>query len=938
MPHIRTQCSTGPTSQRQQYQQPQYNQQNMATNQQSQRHAQHYAHQHMQQASRHRENRDRGVDPSIPTSESDTDQPSVYMSDVRKMAPADKAMESLTTYHVTKLVKKPLTMIERSLNVAKPWEKADIVRRDSLSQDEILEHLDEASRKNTKDMRARIAKYPEALRVQVDKATKNREKSERDCRFVWELVQTDDELVPLPPNTEASDHETPDVKYKGSSRRHEAKRKEMTNSAVWSDSSSATGKRRSDRVAVTLYFKRSPAPGQNPVALYKQLRKRVHEAPPRRDTPPKTVPVPQNEAPAYEPVPVADEYTPPVHHGTRPPPPVPHNTRPAPVPQPNPRPVGVSFGSQQLPKVSGSQQDPRLKQAAPSVPPYTDPRAHQPTQAYQPTSIHSDWTAQAAQYAQASRPIPPHTEPRAQPTQTCQHASLHNDLKEQAAQYAQASRSIPPHTDPRAQPTQAYQPASLHSDSTTQDAQYAQASRPIPPYTEPRVQPRQAYQPASLHSDSTTQDAQYAQASRPIPPYTEPRVQPRQAYQPASLHSDSTAQDTQYAQASQSGPLHTEPRVQPTQTAQTAQYDPVHGEPSVGPTQSGQRAHHRSEPKPKAQHPRSSQPPPMYTDPRVRPAEVPPPSQSHAAKVQLPQAAQLHHSMKPRHRSEQIYEQTQQSRQQAVPQRTPDVPSRPAVHTAEPAHYQSRGASLNGNPASIHHLWNQAAGERRARRQSPRRTHKVPESGESTASHYDDEEEIFSDSGASMESASQYTFVTASPKPVPARPRSDSTARVRPRNGTSSAGTTRTVRDRWGGSPGDARLPDSELNPNGPGRPHARAPQADTRASRGTEKAAEMHSTYSDMETPDPQSWGNVHSRGDDWRSAQAQGSPEIATDHWEDLIYSDSDEADEPRGPSRQFSWQREPRDRNGGRESAGSGGGGRRSMPRGPAPRGNR
>ncbi|KAM3478513.1 hypothetical protein MY5147_002158 [Beauveria neobassiana] len=873
----------------------------MATNQQSQRHAQHYAHQHMQQASRHRENRDRGVDPSIPTSESDTDQPSVYMSDVRKMAPADKAMESLTTYHVTKLVKKPLTMIERSLNVAKPWEKADIVRRDSLSQDEILERLDEASRKNTKDIRARIAKYPEALRVQVDKATKNREKSERDCRFVWELVQTDDELVPLPPNTEASDHETPDVKYKGSSRRHEAKRKEMTNSAVWSDSSSATGKRRSDRVAVTLYFKRSPAPGQNPVALYKQLRKRVHEAPPRRDTPPKTVPVPQNEAPAYEPVPVADEYTPPVHHGTRPPPPVPHNTRPAPVPQPNPRPVGVSFGSQQLPKVSGSQQDPRLKQAAPSVPPYTDPRAHQPTQAYQPTSIHSDWTAQAAQYAQASRPIPPHTEPRAQPTQTCQHASLHNDLKEQAAQYAQASRSIPPHTDPRAQPTQAYQPASLHSDSTTQDAQYAQASRPIPPYTEPRVQPRQAYQPASLHSDST-------------------------------------AQDTQYAQASQSGPLHTEPRVQPTQTAQTAQYDPVHGEPSVGPTQSGQRAHHRSEPKPKAQHPRSSQPPPMYTDPRVRPAEVPPPSQSHAAKVQLPQAAQLHHSMKPRHRSEQIYEQTQQSRQQAVPQRTPDVPSRPAVHTAEPAHYQSRGASLNGNPASIHHLWNQAAGKRRARRQSPRRTHKVPESGESTASHYDDEEEIFSDSGASMESASQYTFVTASPKPVPARPRSDSTARVRPRNGTSSAGTTRTVRDRWGGSPGDARLPDSELNPNGPGRPHARAPQADTRASRGTEKAAEMHSTYSDMETPDPQSWGNVHSRGDDWRSAQAQGSPEIATDHWEDLIYSDSDEADEPRGPSRQFSWQREPRDRNGGRESAGSGGGGRRSMPRGPAPRGNR
>ncbi|KAM3521365.1 hypothetical protein NHJ13051_006305 [Beauveria bassiana] len=289
----------------------------MATNQQSQRHAQHYAHQPMQQASRHRENRDRGVDPLIPTSESDTDQPATYMSDVRKMAPADKAMESLTTYHVTKLVKKRLTMIERSLNVAKPWEKADIVRRDSLSQDEILERLDEASRKNTKDIRARIAKYPEALRVQVDKATKNREESERDCRFVWELVQTDDELVPLPPNTEAPDHENPDVKYKGSARRHEAKRKEMTNSAVWSDSSSPTGKRRSDRVAVTLYFKRSPAPGQNPVALYKQLRKRLHEAPRRHDTPPKTVPVPQNEAPAYEPIPVADEHTPPVHHGPR---------------------------------------------------------------------------------------------------------------------------------------------------------------------------------------------------------------------------------------------------------------------------------------------------------------------------------------------------------------------------------------------------------------------------------------------------------------------------------------------------------------------------------------------------------------------------------------------------------------------------------------------
>ncbi|KAM3444645.1 hypothetical protein NHJ13734_001295 [Beauveria thailandica] len=318
MPHIRTQYSKGPASQEQQYQQPQYNQQNMATSQQSQRSAQHYAHQPMQQAARHRENRDRGVDPSMTTSESDTDQPRTYMSDVRKMAPADKAMESLTTYHVTKLVKKRLTMMERSLTGVKPWEKTDIVRRDSLRRDEILESLHEASRKNTRDLWARIAKYPEALRAQVDRATRDRQDSEKDCRFAWELLQTDDELVPLPPNTEASDHEKPSDKHNESRRKHEAKRKEAASSAVWSDSSSATGKRRSDRVAVTLYFKRSPGPGQNPVALYRQLRKRVNEAPPRQDTRPKTVPVPpQNEAPAYEPIPVAAEYTPPVHHGPR---------------------------------------------------------------------------------------------------------------------------------------------------------------------------------------------------------------------------------------------------------------------------------------------------------------------------------------------------------------------------------------------------------------------------------------------------------------------------------------------------------------------------------------------------------------------------------------------------------------------------------------------
>ncbi|KAM3510145.1 hypothetical protein MY10362_000184 [Beauveria mimosiformis] len=796
----------------------------MATSQQSQRSAQHHAYQPMQQAARHRENRDRGVGSSIPTSESDTDQPSTYMSDVRKMAPADKAMESLTTYHVTKLVKKPLTMIERNLNGRKPWEKADIVRRDSLSRDEILESLNEASRKNTKDLWARIAKYPEALQAQVDRATKDRQESEEDCRFVWELLQTDDELVPLPLNTEASDHEKPNHKYKESTRRHESKRKEMTNSAVWSDSSSATGKRVLDRAAVTLYFKRSPGPGQNPVVLYRQLRKRVNEVPPRHDTPPKTVPVPQNEAPAYEPKPVAAEYTPPVHHGTRPPPPVPHNTRPAPAPQPGPRPVGVSFWSQQLPKLSDPQQDPRLRQAAQSVPPHTEPRA-QPTQAYQPTS-------------------------------------LPNDLEAQAAQYAQASPSVPPHTEPRAQPTQAYQPASLHSDLKAQAAQYAQASP--------------------------------------------------------------------------SAPLHTRSQTHPAQTTQTAQYDPVYGEPRGGPTQSGQRAHHRREPKPKEQPPQSSQPPPMYADSRTRPAEVPPPAQTYVkAKVQLPQAAQSHHNVKQRQRPEQSHQQPQQSRQQAVPQRTENVPSPPPAFLSKPAQYQSRDASLN-IPPSMHNVWDQTAEERRSRRQSPRRhTHNMPESGGSTASHYDDEEEIFSDSGASMESASQYTFATASPKPVPARPSSDSTARVRPMDGTSSAGTARTVRDRWRPSPGDARLPSPKLNPNGPSRPHARAPQADVRASPGTERPAEMHSTYSDMETLDPQSWGNVHSGGDDWWSGQAQGSPKVESDHWDDLIYSDSDE---PSRPSRQFSRQREPRDRNGGRESAGRGGSGRRSMARGSAPRGNR
>ncbi|OAA47403.1 hypothetical protein BBO_02858 [Beauveria brongniartii RCEF 3172] len=833
----------------------------MATSQQSQRSAQHYAYQPMQQAARHRENRDRGVGPSIPTSESDTDLPSTYMSDVRKTAPADKAMESLTTYHVTKLVKKPLTMTERNLNGVKPWEKTDIVRRDSLRRDEILESLNEASRKNTKDLWARIAKYPEALRAKVDRATKDRQESEEDCRFVWELLQTDDELVPLPPNTEASDHEKPNHKCNESTRRHEAKRKETTNSAVWSDSSSATGKRRLDRAAVTLYFKRSPGPGQNPAALYRQLRKRVNEAPPRHDTPPKTVPVPQNEAPAYEPIPVAAEYTPPVHHGTRPPPPVPHNTRPAPAPQPDPRPVGASFWSQQLPNVSDSQQDPRLRQAAQSVPPHTEPRA-QPTQAYQP-------------------------------------ASLYSDLEAQAAQYAQASRSVPPHTEPRAQPTQAYQPASLHSDLEAQAAQYAQASRSAPLHREPRVQPTQAYQPASLHSDLKAQAAQYAQASR-------------------------------------SAPTHTRSQTHSAQTTQTAQYDPVYGEPRRGPTQSGQRAHHRREPKPKEQPPQSSQPPPMYADSRTRPAEVLPPAQTYVkAKVQLPQAAQSHHNVKQRQRPEQSYKQPQQSRQQAVPQRTANVPSPPPAFSSKPAQYQSRDASLN-IPPSMHNVWDQTAEERQSRRQSPRRrTHNMPESGGSTASHYDDEEEIFSDSGASMESASQYTFATASPKPVPARPSSDSTARVRPMDETSSAATARTVRDRWGPSPGDARLPSPKLNPNGPSRPHARAPQAHMRASPGTERPAEMHSMYSDMDTLDPQSWGNVHSGGDDWWSGQAQGSPKIESDYWDDLIYSDSDEADEP---SRQFSRHRGPRDRNGGQESAGRGGSGRRSIPRGSAPRGNR
>ncbi|KAM3512866.1 hypothetical protein MY11210_003496 [Beauveria gryllotalpidicola] len=786
MPHIRTQCSSGPVPQGQQYQQPQYNQQNTATSQQSQRHAQHCAHQPMQKATQHMENRDGGVDPPIPTSESDTDRPSTYMSDVRKMTPAARAMELLTTYHVTKLEKRRLTMIERSLAGAKPWERTKFIIEDSLPQDEILEGLNEASRKDGRDLWARTAKYPPALQAQVDRATKDRERSEKDYRFVWELVQTDDELVPLQRNTEASDHEKPDSKYNESTRRYEAKHKEKMNSAAWSDSSSATGRRRSnplERVAVTLYFMRSPRPGQNPVALYSQLRARVSDSSLRHDTPPKTVPVTQNEAPPCEPIPVAAEHAPPVRHSTRPPPPVPHSTRPAPAPQPDPRPVGVASWGQQLPKVSDTQQHPRPKQAA---------------------------------------------------------------------------QSVPSHTGPRAQSTQAYQPASLHSESKAQAAQFTQASPSAPPYTGSKTHP--------------------------------------------------------------------------TQTVQTAQCDPVYGEPRAGPTPSGQRARLRREPKPQAQPPQSSQPPPIYTDPGTRPAEVPPPAQIYAkAKVQLPQAAQSHPYMKQRHRPEQNYEQPQQSRQPAVPHRSANVPSPPPAPSSEPAQYQSHEANLN-MPPSIHNIWDQTAGERRSRRQSPRRrTHKRPESRESTASYYDGEDEIFSDSGASMESASQYTFATASPKPSPARPNSDSTARVRRVDGSSSAGTARTVRDGWGPSLGDARLPSPKLDADGPSRPRARAPQSDRRASPGTERAAEMHSTYSDMNTLDPQSWGNVHSRGDNWWSGQAQGIPEIESDCWEDLIYSDWDEADEP-------SRQREAGDGNGGRESAGRGGSGRRSMHRGSAPRGNR
>ncbi|KAJ6780754.1 hypothetical protein PWT90_04629 [Aphanocladium album] len=247
-----------------------------------------------------------GKCPSLTASGSKkTEQRKLWTSDVRTMS-AERARELLSTYLIVKLEKNRPTAEEDELGYAAPWEKVTAVPYDSIPQEKIGEMLAQADAKYGTDLGGRRNGYLPVLNRQIDDVTNHLRDEEEDECFEWQLLQIEEHLKPLDKPPKLHPDKELKVPHRGSSRK---------SSKASSTPSKSKTKSRSERVSLTLYYRRAPGRQQNVLELYKTLKSRKVESKTKEDTPPASVP--QSSPPDRSTL--DREYAPPIPHATRPP-------------------------------------------------------------------------------------------------------------------------------------------------------------------------------------------------------------------------------------------------------------------------------------------------------------------------------------------------------------------------------------------------------------------------------------------------------------------------------------------------------------------------------------------------------------------------------------------------------------------------------------------
>ncbi|KAJ2980361.1 hypothetical protein NQ176_g2692 [Zarea fungicola] len=114
---------------------------------------------------------------------------SPYVEDLRKMTPA-QAIMALTTYHIVRLQKYSEDLDSTDDNMPLlPWEKANVVPEQSLSQEDIKRGMARIDKQEKEDLQRRKAGLSIAIQSQIDRATEKIKNSEQHDHFEWQLAQ-----------------------------------------------------------------------------------------------------------------------------------------------------------------------------------------------------------------------------------------------------------------------------------------------------------------------------------------------------------------------------------------------------------------------------------------------------------------------------------------------------------------------------------------------------------------------------------------------------------------------------------------------------------------------------------------------------------------------------------------------------------------------------
>lgn len=133
-----------------------------------------------------------------------------YVEDLREMKPS-QAIMALTTYHIVRLQKYPEDLESTDDNAPLlPWEKADVVPEQSLSQEDIKRGMARIDEQEKEVLQSRKAGLSLVIQKQIDRATEKIKNNEQDDHFEWQLAQFEVHL-----------REKPNVKREGTKRKEQ---------------------------------------------------------------------------------------------------------------------------------------------------------------------------------------------------------------------------------------------------------------------------------------------------------------------------------------------------------------------------------------------------------------------------------------------------------------------------------------------------------------------------------------------------------------------------------------------------------------------------------------------------------------------------------------------------------------------------------------------